>query len=477
MNKVFILFAMLFFSSLLSAQNKKSTVEDAPENAHPTKYATVLYASQVTDTSGNNKLLAAHFRNKGGGISTWQKDIKEAGSYKIALSYATHAAGTTAKIYTSETNALTAVLKATSGYYISRKNWYEFNCERKLLPGELTLVKGLNTVTLQLVAGSPADEISIYTIDLIPVAKKTAIEKDWQLSQKMGPSKDWLANASYGLMFHWTSQSVPEQGNAKPYAEAVHDFDVSAFVKMVEKTGAGYVIFTTNHAEPYFPAPLQEWEKIYPGHTAKRDLVKDIADSLEQHNIKLILYMASHIYARYDSVNDDEFNRLNYTLVKEIGERYKEKVAGYWFDGWYQSYEKHPLFDFEKFYNVCKAGNPNRLVALNTWLYPANTAWQDYWAGEVYTIGSSPAEKVWQKGPGYGLQAQSLIVMEKENWYHDKLNTKIPSPDLKADELIQFITQSKGKGSVTVNMQIYQDGRVGEEALAVMEQVKKAIRK
>ncbi|HXL58296.1 MAG TPA: alpha-L-fucosidase, partial [Chitinophagaceae bacterium] len=315
-----------------------------------------------------------------------------------------------------------------------------------------------------------------YAIELLRVNEKEAAEKDLAASQKMHAATNWFAKIPYGVMFHWTSQSTPETGAPKSYHEAVNNFDVKSFVDMVTKTGAGYVIFTTNHAEPYFPAPLKEWEKVYPDHTTERDLIEEIADSLEKHNIKLFLYMATHVYAKYENVDDLEFQRLNYTLVGEVGERYKKKVAGYWFDGWYQCYEKHPHFDFEQFYKICKTGNPDRLICLNSWLYPILTLWQDYWAGEVYTIGNPADHQIIKNGPGTGLQTHNLIVMETEGWLHTTLNTKIPSPHLKADELINFISKSKGKGPVTINIQIYQEGKISDEALSVMEQVKKLLK-
>ena len=44
-------------------------------------------------------------------------------------------------------------------------------------------------------------------------------------------------------------------------------------------------------------------------------------------------------------------------ILKEFGERYGEKVVGYWFDGFYQCFEKYPDFSFRDFFKVCKAGN------------------------------------------------------------------------------------------------------------------------
>ncbi len=458
----------------LSAQKRNDTEN---KKISPTKYAIVLYSDQVKNKSGDNKMIGAHWQNKAGGNFEWEKNISEDGDYEIAICYASFNNNFSAKFFNDKRDSIVVKLSATSGYYPEKKSWSEFNCERIKLPGKLHLHKGVNNISLELVTEKQDDEMNLYSAELIPVIKTTAIETDHANAVNSHTNTNWFANALYGVMFHWTSQSMPEHGAAKPYGNAVNDFDVNAFVNMVVKTGAHYVIFTTNHAEPYFPAPLKEWEKIYPNHTTQRDLVQEISDGLQKHNIKLFLYMATHVYAKYDSVNDEEFTRLNFTPLREISERYKTSVAGYWFDGWYQCYEKHPQFDFEAFYKICKTGNPERLVGLNTWLYPINTLWQDYWAGELYTIGKPAINQINQNGPARNLQDHNLIVMQTEDWLHTKPDTKISAPHLKADELIDFILKSKGKCPVTINMQIYQDGRIGDEALSVMEQVKKEVNK
>jgi hypothetical protein len=57
-------------------------------------------------------------------------------------------------------------------------------------------------------------------------------------------------------------------------------FSLAGFLqKMVAATGAGYVLFTVGHAEPYCPAPLKSWEKYHPGMTTRRDLIAELADA------------------------------------------------------------------------------------------------------------------------------------------------------------------------------------------------------
>src|SRR5690242_9237080 len=305
MKRLMILPIVLLYSCALWAQDMGMVEQKTDKRLLPTKYATILYGNGVTAVSGNNKQLAAHWQNTGGGLFTRQKDIQEGGDYEVAISYSTNQPGIVARLSGGDKDTVAAELQVTSGYYPEKKNWYEFNCERRQMPGKLYLQKGKNTILLQLITKSPDQETILYAIELLPVAKKALVKKDRDNASKMHANTNWFAKIPYGVMFHWTSQTMPEHGILKPYNEAVKDFDVGAFVNMVVKTGAGYVILTTNHAEPYFPAPLKEWEKIYPGHTMRRDLVEEIADSLQRHHIKLFLYLATHVYARFDKVNDE----------------------------------------------------------------------------------------------------------------------------------------------------------------------------
>ena len=85
-----------------------------------------------------------------------------------------------------------------------------------------------------------------------------------------------MVKAGYGLMFHWTSQSISARTEPhKPYAQAVDDFDLKRFAEMAEAYGAGYVILTIGHAESYCPGPIKAWEKYHPGKTTVRPDCRD----------------------------------------------------------------------------------------------------------------------------------------------------------------------------------------------------------
>ena len=476
--KISILFILVgSIICLLFTKCNRHLYQNAESTLYPaaTKYATILYTIEVNTKEGSINNLAGHSIIKGTGQFNWKQKINAEGEYEMILSYSVRKEGVTVLV-SSEKNTISNAIGITKGVYEGGTEWYRFNCERRLLTGKLLLKKGINSIALKVNAPDQTFETVISTLELVPESKKIIAVKDIMKAKASRPGMNWFSSMKYGVMFHWTSLTTPPSGPLKPYSQAVKDFNVHDFVNMVERTGADYVIFTGCWAETYIPAPLQQWEKEYPGHTTERDLISEISDSLNKRGIKFFLYLSTHVYAKYDKVDTREFERLNYELLSEIGTRFKEKIAGYWFDGWYQSFQKHPGFDFEKFYNVCKIGNPNRLVALNSWLYPTVSEWQDYWAGEVYSPEKTPENTIVKSGPGKGLQFHSLIALQAD-WAHTSLNSKVHPNKLSAEEMINYISACEGKGPVTINIEIYQDGSIGEESLAAMEKIKEQLKK
>ena len=253
-----------------------------------TKYATVLYATAVNTKEGTINNLAGHSVVKGTGQFNWKQDISMEGEYEVVLSYSVRKDGINVSV-TSEKNTINDGIEITKGVYDGGKEWYNFNCERKLLAGKMLLNKGLNSISLKVNAPDQSTETVINTLELIPQTQKKAVLEDIAKATSSRPNMTWFSSLKYGVMFHWTSLTAPPAGSLKPYKQAVNDFNVPEFVNMVERTGADYVIFTGCWAETYIPAPLQQWEKEYPGHTTERDLISEISDGLNKRGIKFFL--------------------------------------------------------------------------------------------------------------------------------------------------------------------------------------------
>ena len=283
-------------------------------------------------------------------------------------------------------------LKQTEGVYRSTEDDWYFNFERERLHGRLHLTRGINPVTLQ-VSGTDRDAVlRLRCLEVLSQSSHAEMTAAEESARAHRASTDWFVKAGYGAMFHWTDLTQPRDGMKKPYPEAVNAFDVDTFARLISEIGAAYVIFTLNHAHPHCPAPIQSWEAIHPGWTTRRDLIGDIADVLEKRGIRFLLYINSPVLTMLGDIgttglyeltcSEEQFTEIHKNVLSEIGSRYRDKLAGYWFDSWYQSLAAYPDVPIEAIYRYCKVGNPGRITAFNFWIFPVLTPWQDYWAGE-----------------------------------------------------------------------------------------------
>lgn len=436
-----------------------------PNQIHPVKpdKITHLYGSQAFNAGEISSQNGNFMRFQGPAQLKWEIHVAFAGDYTLNLNHSVkpNSEGKIVEIQ-FDNNTIEYRLITTDGV------WGKGSYNRMPLNEVFRLEPGLQSITFSFKCGSM--EYDFRSIELVPIEAMPALEKDRIEAENARADSGWLNEAGYGLMFHWTSQSVSQDGTVKPFAKAVEEFDVIAFVNMVEETGAGYVIFTVGHAEPYCPAPLAKWEKHHPNYTTKRDLIMEIADALSEKNIILMCYFPTHIIAKTNQVTAEEFYLINSEILTEFGLRYGKKVAGYWFDGWYQSFESYPGFSFKEFFETCKSGNPDRIMALNSWVYPKVTDWQEYWAGETASPVKLPVDGSFESSALEGLRYQALLIMEPY-WVQEK--PIIDPPRFGADELASYIQNCKiNGGAVTINLAIYQDGKIGDRALDVMRSVK-----
>jgi hypothetical protein len=435
--------------------------------------STLLYGTKATHVVGAIEKQGGDYFTWGGNAEMgWAINVPEFEKYDLYLTADIPAESINIKmIFTFGTTSSIFTINPTTGPWVGGGK----NFQRLKVVSDVSLQKGNQEVSLKSTGlASDITLLNIRSIELVPASAIQSIENEYKRAFASRANTEWLVKTGYGLMFHWTSQSVNPDGLNKPYEQAVNDFDVKKFANMVEETGAGYVIFTIGHAEPYCPAPLKNWEKYHPGKTTKRDLIAEISDQLKTKNIRLICYLPTHVVAKYQKVNSTEFMKINTEVLQEMGERYKNKIAGYWFDGWYQCFEEYPDVSFESFFKATKAGNKDRIIGINSWIYPSVTLWQEYWAGEVASPVAIPINGFMKDGPVPDLRYQALLIMEPY-WVQEK--AEMPDPRFTSTELSQYIRKCMTNGgAVTINMGIYQNGHVGDKALQVMKEVKQQIR-
>jgi hypothetical protein len=460
---------------------------------------------------GQNEALGnMAMRWEGTGTLTWDVDVPETASYEVSMSYASMRAGANVSVKNAGNTVHTELAKSDGPFehYLTPSDLEGVDLSQEFLvsydrlefDSPLELEAGTQTISLKLGGMKDLEFVDFRALELTPTEAVESIEEEWAEAVGLRADADWMVDAQYGVMFHWTDLTVNSDGSQLDYKAAVEQFDVEAFGALSEQVGAGYVIFTLNHQYPHCPAPIAAWEDIHPGWTTERDLIQEIADELNSRGIDLVLYVASHLVGNPDGVGESKWLRAhefgseetipeathfdiaanNKTVLTAIGERYGEQVRGFWLDGWDLIPETYPHTDYRELFEAAKTGHPERLVAFNRWVFPTVTPWQDYWAGEIDSPDKSPTEQFMQTEVGKSLQFHGLIAME-DDWLYSAEGLEDGAQFYKArydaEEVIEYINEVNGaRGAVTINLAIRQDLSMPTKALEIMETVKSTIR-
>jgi len=187
---------------------------------------TYLYGGQASKPEGDIKKRGGdNFAWKGSGTVTWEVQVDKVGEYAVGLCHAAEpdAVGQQLQISGGQSQ-LSYALAMTQGVF--------GNKSYALAPiqGSLHLAAGKQTITLSITntpAGKPL--LAFRSLELTPLSAKAATEADREKARRSRASAEWLSKAGYGLMFHWTSQSIGTNGSIKPFDQAVADFPLDHF--------------------------------------------------------------------------------------------------------------------------------------------------------------------------------------------------------------------------------------------------------
>ncbi|MDB4584732.1 alpha-L-fucosidase, partial [Draconibacterium sp.] len=357
--------------------------------------------------------------------------------------------------------------------------------------GTIGLKKGINKVQIDI---SAAKDVKLSGVELTrPPVKKQMIQE----ALKMRKNADWFKDAGYGLMFQWTNRATPENGNEiKNWDQKINDFDIEAFVDMVQQTGAAYIIWSITWGQQYISAPIISLDKLIEGRTTKRDLLGEMANRLHEKDIKLIFYYhyGYDCYHSKDSAwlqaaggykeDKTELYHNISTILSEVGNRYGDKLDGWFFDGGRRYYDSH--FDgssagilsanFKDITQAARTGNAKRIIAYNSWILPRSTEYQDYYAGEGYQQFTDLDEGVFPCGKYKGLMAHTCFPLEKR-WGHIDWNTTIASPKYSIEQLIEWVQYAQQNSyPLSINLEMYEDGSASAESLELLKKVRMKIR-
>ncbi len=170
--------------------------------------------------------------------------------------------------------------------------------------------------------------------------------------------KSYFANARVGLFTHYTYPTYAE-GKCNNYGGTVYSatdlriassaeeaaalFDGESFAAAAHDLGAEYVVFTAAHAgfNLLFPSKTMRETGCTHKCTESSDVIKKLIDGLSRYDIPLVLYLPPN--DDHDIV-DEDLKKMGWyqnaegrtafliRLISELYERYRQGIAGFWFD-------------------------------------------------------------------------------------------------------------------------------------------------
>jgi len=303
-------------------------------------------------------------------------------------------------------------------------------------------------------------------------------------------------------MFQYGAWGFPAGGGpAKSLDQQAADFNVPAFISMVQNTGASYVIWSISWWTYHLDAALTSPDSIVsaaggpanPGLTSTRDLIGDVAAACRGAGIRFMMYyhtgdedQAWWPYQKWPAsfaptgTGDRSTFFANWTkVVTEIGQRYGTNLDGFFFDDAMVMY--YPG-SFEQLHAAARSGNPNRLISFNDYVFPRVTDFQDVWFGEGHhgesQSGSagSGGNGVFTSGPYQGLLQHGMSTLDND-WGVHVQGQVIQSQNISAATLTSWISDAASRRvPVSLDLMMYEDGTVSATDLATLAQVKQQLR-
>ena len=231
-------------------------------------------------------------------------------------------------------------------------------------------------------------------------------------------------------------------------------FDVNAFADQIADMGVEYVFFTAWHKAMYQLGPNPALERWLPGHTARRDLIGEIADALNARGIKMILY--AHPNDGHDLTKEEQFrigymdfqkddpnrNKVLNDFINEVFSdfcaRYaaKPNVIGLWWDSWYHNGRRIDMWRLNK---TVRSLMPQAVLMSNYFDFNRNPNFIDFYSMECGWKGS----KTGQLNDLTPLQYNQSFPLGN-TWWADSPNASIR---LSPESLYRFLMLNVGCGA------------------------------
>ena len=207
----------------------------------------------------------------------------------------------------------------------------------------------------------------------------------------MSKAQDEFLARRFGVFNHYLygnpsdATCVLNGNSAAEWNEWVDSVDVKDLARRVHETGAGYYFITIMQGGRFMLGPNAAYDAVAgtkPGEAcSRRDLVMEIADELEKYDIALCLYYTGdgpyldrQIGPRFGFCDPrgqvtKGFSEKWAGVLREYAVRYGKRARAWWIDGCVERFGYTPEL-LRPYYEACKAGNPDCLVAMNNGVFP-----------------------------------------------------------------------------------------------------------
>lgn len=407
-------------------------------------------------------------------VLAWTVSAPAAGSYRI-----------TALLNVAAGQQFTVRLRstATSRTFTALGGWQRVDA------GTLALPAGTSTIEL-VRTGTLSGDAQVKSLEVLLDADHTARQQR-VTAARAAADRSWLHQAGYGLMFQYGSWGFPANvGPAKSLEQQAADFDVPRFVATVKETGAAYVIWSYSWWGYRPDGPNAALDSIMGSgdYTATRDLIGEVARALKAQGIRFGLYYheGKEEAAWWQRQNFPSSFKSNGTgdrsvflanwkaVVADIGSRYGADLDAFFFDDGIVYYPA----PFEELERVARTGNPARAVSWNSFNLPRLTDFQDVYFGEGHhgaAMTGSGSDGVFASGPYQGLVEHGMFTMENDWGVHvqnQKITTQVTSA-----QAIGWANAARARTvPLSFNLMMYEDGTMSEASLAVLNNLRQAVR-
>lgn len=309
---------------------------------------------------------------------------------------------------------------------------------------------------------------------------------------------DRLFSRKWGVFNHYLyhEQNRPDSpvncgAGTTDWNECTAALDIKKIADSLEAAGAGYYFFTVMQGTKYMAAPNKTFDETagcLPGEACcLRDIPLELADELGKRGIDLYLYFTGDGPYRNREAAERfgfceprknvsmEFVRRWAAVLREYAVRYGSLVKGWWIDGCYRGAFGYTDELLKPYYDACKAGNPDCIVAMNDGVYEKarkNYCAEDFVCGEFNDFTYIPQSRFID-----GAQAHVLAPLGVSpdgsvwgGWCK-------PGVKRTKEYMADYVGRvNRAGGVVTIDIALYRDGSFDPEQLEVLKYIGKSLK-